>query len=793
MRKTNNSRINVNTIITIFLFVLLIVSFLNAFITVNRIVTTTASSTSNNNYDIFISFLENSTDENEQEEQEEEELVGGGDNGNHSNTAPRSISTHKDDDEAPPPLSDDDDDATVKTATNTNKIYGHVHIAKTAGTSLNGMLANKYERVCGHKGYSHDAYQANERAKVKFMTGVRTSVAGNAPYGPDRVNDKDMVDMGFEDCDWISHETDWRFWANNFGHGRFHDMEMELHVPCRDPIDHLMSMCNHQRSLGRIKDVGLSCNDPGDERFTKAIDDCIVHVTDRFDFELGVHFNLKCYKYEKQFSTYMEIMERTLQKRRIISEPYIPRESNAARVPKSECIWNNDSARERANQYLLENFDYYKFCKACIGSDDDLTKDNTVDSQPVKSDIMNEKENPEVLSDVPLVHVLSPYFDRSTKSFSPLNIEQWTSLASIRIARDIYNSSAVQKTMSVILVCAILEADFEALSEVLLQYCDYVKVLHRSTLDEYPNRKGMTALPFIQDIMDAGKSVVNENVRDGYYLIFTNSDICTTRKFYMYVEDNLRTNDYQALIINRMTISLDLLKIPTSSNNEESIIMKHKSIDSIITQAHDILNSGDGLAHPGKDCFIFHSTLLNRLNFGELFLGYPPWGTNLFVLSRIMVDNRSRFGYIASSSNGTFHIGDTMTWKKSNLTDEDDSSWDASDEEDIKWCPILTSSAATGSHIIQQEVNCGKWFRPKTEGSLIPALVQPGYEQIYLDNLKDFKTDDTKMEFEIDKTVADEMLKVKGGQKRLQERLSLMSANKTRAITNTEQESHDKS
>lgn len=158
-----------------------------------------------------------------------------------------------------------------------------------------------------------------------------------------------------------------------------------------------------------------------------------------------------------------------------------------------------------------------------------------------------------------------------------------------------------------------------------------------------------------------------------------------------------------------------------------------------------------------------------------------------------MVDNRSRFGYIASSSNGTFHIGDTMTLKKSNLTDEDDSSWDASDEEDIKWCPILTSSAATGSHIIQQEVNCGKWFRPKTEGSLIPALVQPGYEQIYLDNLKDFKTDDTKMEFEIDKTVADEMLKVKGGQKRLQERLSLMSANKTRAITNTEQESHDKS
>ena len=31
-------------------------------------------------------------------------------------------------------------------------IYGHVHVAKTGGTSLNGMLANKFERVCGNKG-----------------------------------------------------------------------------------------------------------------------------------------------------------------------------------------------------------------------------------------------------------------------------------------------------------------------------------------------------------------------------------------------------------------------------------------------------------------------------------------------------------------------------------------------------------------------------------------------------------------------------------------------------------------
>ena len=33
-----------------------------------------------------------------------------------------------------------------------DKIFGHVHIAKTAGTEINGELAAHFERVCGHKG-----------------------------------------------------------------------------------------------------------------------------------------------------------------------------------------------------------------------------------------------------------------------------------------------------------------------------------------------------------------------------------------------------------------------------------------------------------------------------------------------------------------------------------------------------------------------------------------------------------------------------------------------------------------
>lgn len=49
-----------------------------------------------------------------------------------------------------------------------NIIYGHVHIAKTGGTSLNGILANKFERVCGNKGITYSAYASNELAKEKL-------------------------------------------------------------------------------------------------------------------------------------------------------------------------------------------------------------------------------------------------------------------------------------------------------------------------------------------------------------------------------------------------------------------------------------------------------------------------------------------------------------------------------------------------------------------------------------------------------------------------------------------------
>lgn len=85
-----------------------------------------------------------------------------------------------------------------------------------------------FERVCGHKGYSFPAYQTILRRAQGKEKGLAS-----------RVDVEEMKRMGFEDCDWISQEDGWSFWKQF----ESWDQPIELHVPCRDPMDHLLSMC----------------------------------------------------------------------------------------------------------------------------------------------------------------------------------------------------------------------------------------------------------------------------------------------------------------------------------------------------------------------------------------------------------------------------------------------------------------------------------------------------------------------------------------------------------------------
>jgi len=166
-----------------------------------------------------------------------------------------------------------------------------------------------------------------------------------------------MEEIGYEDCDYISHETGWQFWSHTFQNWR---VPIELHIPCRDPISHLMSMCNYKhRKFNCTNDLEAE------------IKGCLLAM-DRFSSKLATDYtNItpKCFP-AQQVDKYVEYMAYKLQKKKFPVE-YIFRATNAPRSADTECIWTNNTALSFAKRYL-EDMEYYKYCVSCLGSDRDL-------------------------------------------------------------------------------------------------------------------------------------------------------------------------------------------------------------------------------------------------------------------------------------------------------------------------------------------------------------------------------------------------------------------------------------
>merc|ERR1712161_26460 len=102
-----------------------------------------------------------------------------------------------------------------------------------------------------------------------------------------------------------------------------HNMTLELHVPCRDPLEHLMSMANH---LG----IKYRCDD---EVFETTGDDNSSNI------EKSVHSAYMDRLGDKRFS--------------------------------NELLWNQKTSPEyqqKVHQLLMEKHPYMKFCHDCMGS-----------------------------------------------------------------------------------------------------------------------------------------------------------------------------------------------------------------------------------------------------------------------------------------------------------------------------------------------------------------------------------------------------------------------------------------
>jgi len=248
-------------------------------------------------------------------------------------------------------------------------IYGLVHMAKTGGTTINGLMAMKYERVCGNKGYSYDAYQANERFKKSPAESSRYNANDLiSKVGHDHMHNRGQIPppivsmVGFEDCDYIAQEI----WASGWQkHLKHLNRPIELHVPCRDPIDHIMSMCNYWH-----KKIDCSVSN---EELRVQVDRCLAFVN-RFspDMASSRNFSMKCFSSPSKIDDYIKYMDKRLQMKEVQTE-YAARATNVQRDKKKECIWGEDDVRNRIEEILMNHpGGYFKFCKSCIGSRNDL-------------------------------------------------------------------------------------------------------------------------------------------------------------------------------------------------------------------------------------------------------------------------------------------------------------------------------------------------------------------------------------------------------------------------------------
>jgi hypothetical protein len=181
-----------------------------------------------------------------------------------------------------------------------------------------------------------------------------------------RVGREVMDDIGYENCDWISLEDRMSAWKQRFNANN--GTKLEMHVPCRDPLDHFMSQCNYRNH-------NFDCGITDPEEMAKEIHRCLKDE-DRFQAkqigDYSPHIQFKCFA-PIPVSRYIEYMAQILQERRVVVTQPVNRETNKKRDKSVECIWNmTDSEKSRLVDAMKEQWDFYDFCEKCMGSENEL-------------------------------------------------------------------------------------------------------------------------------------------------------------------------------------------------------------------------------------------------------------------------------------------------------------------------------------------------------------------------------------------------------------------------------------
>jgi len=126
---------------------------------------------------------------------------------------------------------------------------------------------------------------------------------------------------------------------------------------------------------------------------------------------------------------------------------------------------------------------------------------------------------------------------------------------------------------------------------------------------------------------------------DAEYLIYTNLDIALCPNFYIRVKE-LIEEGYESIFINRRDLPKTYHDIPLDENNLE------------------LAFTIEGLMHIGIDCCIFKRNIVPSMQFGNVFIGFPPIGQVI----KSQAELHSQKSIWIKDEKLTFHIGRDQHW-----------------------------------------------------------------------------------------------------------------------------------
>jgi bifunctional DNA-binding transcriptional regulator/antitoxin component of YhaV-PrlF toxin-antitoxin module len=163
------------------------------------------------------------------------------------------------------------------------------------------------------------------------------------------------------------------------------NITLELHVPCREPLQHLMSMASHfhKKYICDENETKITIekaihkvymNHLGDMRFSNKLLNTNANANENANANANNNIELKCFN-PFPLENYINYMSGKLQHRRFTIPKYVRRDTNAKHSKSSECIWDSSTSEEykqKVIQLLVNKHPYMKFCYDCIGSNNEL-------------------------------------------------------------------------------------------------------------------------------------------------------------------------------------------------------------------------------------------------------------------------------------------------------------------------------------------------------------------------------------------------------------------------------------